>query len=68
MVVVLPIATGAQPQPNIPRRRRATPRSGTNGEPEREVISLDPLEDPNEPEDRLVILPEIKREGRAIFS
>jgi len=54
MVVTLPIATGAQPQPEHSEAKEGTPRSEANGEPEREVILLDPLENPNEPEDRLV--------------
>jgi membrane-bound lytic murein transglycosylase D len=67
MVVVLPVATGAQPQPEHSEAKESMPRSATNGGPEREVILVDPLEDPNEPEDRLVILPEIKREGERYF-
>ncbi|HEV8619832.1 MAG TPA: lytic transglycosylase domain-containing protein, partial [Nitrospiraceae bacterium] len=67
MVITLPIATGAQPQPEHPEAKESTPRSGANGEPEREGILLDPLENPNEPEDRLVILPEIKRDGERYF-
>jgi membrane-bound lytic murein transglycosylase D len=67
MVVTLPIATGAQPQADHSEAKEGTPRAGANGEPEREVILIDPLENPNEPEDRLVILPEIKREGERYF-
>ena len=55
IVVVLPIATAAQPQPEYSEAKESTPRSGANGEPDREVILVDPLEDPNEPEDRLVL-------------
>jgi len=67
MAITLPIATGAQPQPEQSEAKESMPRSGANGEPEREMILLDPLENPNEPEDRLVILPEIKREGERYF-
>ncbi|HYM88080.1 MAG TPA: lytic transglycosylase domain-containing protein [Nitrospiraceae bacterium] len=67
MMVTLPIPTGAQPQSEHSEAKESTPRSAANGEPEREVILLDPLENPNEPEDRLVILPEIKREGERYF-
>lgn len=67
MVVVLPVAAGAQPQTEHSEVKEGTPRSGGNGEPEREITLPDPLEDPNEPEDRLVILPEIKREGERHF-
>jgi hypothetical protein len=63
MVLMLPIVSGAQPQPEQSETKESTSRSGANGEPDREVILVDPLEDPNEPEDRLVILPEIKRDG-----
>jgi membrane-bound lytic murein transglycosylase D len=67
MVVALPIATGAQPQTEHSEAKESMPRSGANGESERETTLPDPLEDPNEPEDRLVILPEIKREGERYF-
>ncbi|MCX5729065.1 MAG: hypothetical protein NTZ28_09560, partial [Nitrospirae bacterium] len=67
IVVALPIATGAQPQPEHPEAKEGMPRSGANGEPEHELILLDPLENPDEPEGRLVILPEIKREGERYF-
>ena len=67
MVVVLLIATGAQSQPDHSEAKEGTSRSGANGEPERDATLLDPLDDPNEPEDRLVILPEIKREGERYF-
>jgi len=67
MVVMLPIGTEAQPQPEHSEAKESTPQSGANGELEREVILLDPLENPDEPEDRLVILPEIKREGERYF-
>ena len=66
-MVVLPVAAGAQPQTEHSESKESTHRSGANGEPEREVTLPDPLEDPNEPEDRLVILPEIKREGERYF-
>ncbi|HEU0068759.1 MAG TPA: hypothetical protein VFQ26_05785, partial [Nitrospiraceae bacterium] len=67
MMVTLPIATGAQPQSEYSEGKESTPRSGANGEPEREVILVDPLENLNDPEDRLVILPEIKRDGERYF-
>ena len=50
MVVVLPVAVGAQPQTEHSEAKESTSRSGANGEPEREVTLPDPLEDPNEPE------------------
>ena len=67
MVLMLPIVTGAQTQAEQSEAKENTPRSGATGEPDREVILVDPLEDPNEPEDRLVILPEIKRDGERYF-
>ena len=67
MAITLPIAIGAQPKPEHSETKESTSRSGTNGEPEQELILLDPLENPNEPEDRLVILPEIKRDGERYF-
>ncbi len=48
MMVTLPIATGAQPQSEYSEAKESTPRSGANGESEREVILVDPLENPNE--------------------
>ena len=63
IAVTLPIPTGAQPQPEHPEAKDSTSRSGAKGEPERDPVPLDLLENPNEPEGRLVILPEIKREG-----
>jgi hypothetical protein len=42
-------------------------QSGASGESDREPGPSDPLESANEPEDRLVILPEIKREGERFY-
>ena len=67
MAITLPLATGAQPKSEHSDAKEGMSRSGTNGEPEQELILIDPLENPNEPEDRLVILPEIKREGERYF-
>src|SRR5687767_12879197 len=67
MVVTLPIATGAQSQPENSEVKETTLRSGVNGDPERDGSLLDPLDNSNDPEDRLVILPEIKREGERYF-
>ncbi|TKB65308.1 MAG: lytic transglycosylase domain-containing protein [Nitrospira sp.] len=67
IVVGLPIAIAAQPQPEFSDTKESLSRSGANGEPERDMILVDPPEDLNEPEDRLVILPEIKREGERYF-
>src|SRR5580765_6135819 len=67
MVVTVPLAIGAPSQPEYSETKESTLRSGANGELEREGILLDPLENPNDPEDRLVILPEIKREVERYF-
>src|SRR5262245_1678098 len=66
-MMTLPIAAGAQPPSEHSEAKETALRSGISGEPDREVILLDPLENPNEPEDLLVILPEIKREGGRHF-
>lgn len=63
-VCVLPGPTGAQPVSESPN---SSTQLATNGEPDRELMLPEPLEGPNEPEDRLVILPEIKREGERFF-
>ena len=66
LVVVLPASTKAQPQPDS--MSKETPAgAGANGELERDLILSDPLDSTNEPEDRLVILPEIKREGERFY-
>src|SRR5262249_37824311 len=61
---VLPVPTGAQPESES---QDSAARLATNGEPDREMTVPEPLEGPNEPEDRLVILPAIKREGERFF-
>jgi len=63
-VCVLPIPTGAQPDHES---KDAPARPTTNGDLDRELTIPDALEGPSEPEDRLVILPEIKREGERFF-
>ena len=63
IAVTLPISTGAQPQPERPEVKDSAARAGAKGEPERDPMPPDLLENPDEPEGRLVILPEIKREG-----
>jgi peptidoglycan lytic transglycosylase D len=63
-VCVLPIPTGAQPDHES---KDAPARPTTNGDLDRELTIPDSLEGPSEPEDRLVILPEIKREGERFF-
>src|SRR6476619_3940708 len=66
LVVVLPPSTKAQPQPDS--MSKETPAgAGANGELERDLILSDPLDSTNEPEDRLVILPEITREGEQFY-
>lgn len=67
MAVTLPVPAGAQPQAEQPEVKESGSRPGFNGESDRGLALLDPLESPNESEGRLVILPEIKREGDRYF-
>jgi hypothetical protein len=61
---ILPSLAGAQPESES---KDSSAQLATNGEPERELTIPEPLEGMNEPEDRLVVLPEIKREGDRFF-
>jgi hypothetical protein len=61
---VLPGIASAQPESES---KDSSAQLATNGEPERELTIPEPLEGVNEPEDRLVVLPEIKREGERFF-
>ncbi|HXX76400.1 MAG TPA: lytic transglycosylase domain-containing protein [Nitrospiraceae bacterium] len=63
-VCVLPGPTVAQPESES---KNGSSQLATNGEPDREPTLPEPLEGPNDSEDRLVILPEIKREGERFF-
>ncbi|MBH0208411.1 MAG: hypothetical protein HP495_07830, partial [Nitrospira sp.] len=59
LLVMLPIPSLATTDPG-----------GLNGqklEPEKDLLAPDLLDSQSEPEDRLVILPEIKREGERFF-
>lgn len=67
LMMALPIAGAAQHPLEHSDGKEAALRSGPNVEPDRELNLLDSLENPNEPEGRLVILPEIKREGERYF-
>ena len=62
LAAVLPVSSQAQP-PADSLGRETPPSAGVNGESERELALPDSLDTSNEPEDRLVILPEIKRDG-----
>jgi hypothetical protein len=61
---VLPGVASAQAESES---KDSSAQLATNGEPERESTIPEPLEGVNEPEDRLVVLPEIKREGERFF-
>lgn len=61
---VLPGSAGAQRESES---KDSSTQLATNGEPDRELVLPEPLEGSNESEDRLVILPEIKREGERFF-
>ncbi|MCG3777680.1 MAG: Membrane-bound lytic murein transglycosylase D [Nitrospira sp.] len=67
MAVTLPVSTEAQPQGEQPAVNDSTPQAGMNGEIDHNLVLIDPLDNPNESEGRLVILPEIKREGDRYF-
>jgi membrane-bound lytic murein transglycosylase D len=67
VMMALPIAGAAQHPLEHSDAKETALRSGPNVEPDRELNLLDSLENPNESEGRLVILPEIKREGERYF-
>lgn len=67
VTMALPIAGAAQLPLEHSDAKETALRSGPNVEPDRDLNLLDSLENPNEPEGRLVILPEIKREGERYF-
>jgi hypothetical protein len=66
-MMALPIAGAAQHPLEHSDAKETALRSGPNVEPDRELNLPDSLENPNESEGRLVILPEIKREGERYF-
>ena len=66
LAMTVPMSAKAQPQPDA-ISKESSAAAGANGETERELALPDPLDNPNEPEDRLVILPEIKREGERFY-
>jgi hypothetical protein len=65
--LAFPISIGAQPETDQSQPKDTAAPPEANGELERDVTSPDPLDGQNESEDRLVILPEIKREGERFF-
>lgn len=67
LAVTLPFPTGAQPQSEHSEVKERLSRPGVDGEPARDRMTIDSLDNPNESEGRLVILPEIKREGDRYF-
>ena len=67
VMMALPIAGAAQHPLEHSDAKETALRSGPNVEPDRELNLPDSLENPNESEGRLVILPEIKREGERYF-
>ena len=64
---VFPISTNAELEVNANSTKQTPPQAASNGETERDLIIPDTPENQNEPEDRLVVLPEIKREGERFF-
>src|SRR5215211_5087635 len=65
LALLFPVFTPAQPQMD-PSAKEAPSPAGVN-ETDRDLVIADPNDGANEPEDRLVILPEIKREGERFF-
>ena len=61
------LAISTQAQSQLDPLKDLSAQSGSSGESDREPGPSDPLESANEPEDRLVILPEIKREGERFY-
>jgi hypothetical protein len=55
------------PHPALPAMDQADGKDSQRAETERDLLLPDPLDTQTEPEDRLVILPEIKREGERFF-
>ena len=66
LAMTVPMSAKAQPQPDAVSKESPA-AAGANGESERDLVLPDPLDNPNEPEDRLVILPEIKRDGERYY-
>lgn len=65
--VAFPISTKAESARTPPLSKDAPETNGSSAESERDLILPEPLEIQNEAEDRLVVLPEIKREGERFF-
>ncbi len=64
---VFPILTNAELDVNASSTKQTPPPAASNGETERDLIIPDTPENQNDSEDRLVVLPEIKREGERFF-
>ena len=67
LAFVLPMSTKAQQEPNQTPSKETPTHTDSNGESDRTLTLPEPLESPNELEDRLVVLPEIKREGERFY-
>ena len=66
LAATVPMAAKAQLQPDS-AVKESSASAGANGETDRDLVLPDALDNANEPEDRLVILPEIKREGERFY-
>jgi membrane-bound lytic murein transglycosylase D len=64
---VFPISTNAELDVRANSTKQSPPQAASNGETERDLIIPDTPENQNDSEDRLVVLPEIKREGERFF-
>ena len=67
LAFLFPFGTQAQPEADNTASKDIPSQGSLNGESDRDLILPDPLDSQNEPEDRLVILPEIKREGERFY-
>ena len=65
--VALPMSAAAQPQAESPEAKDSTTRSGANGVADRDGGASEPSANSDELDGRLVILPEIQREGERHF-
>jgi len=66
-VLAVTLSVSAKAQPQADAVSKDAPATGANGESDRDLVLPDLLDNGNEPEDRLVILPEIKRDGERFY-
>src|SRR5262249_48488304 len=66
-VLAVTLSVSAKAQPQADAVSKDAPATGANGESDRDLVLPDLLDTGNEPGDRLVILPEIKRDGERFY-